>query len=61
MRGTLYSLNQGLQIRDCLKQGSNDVHLFGIQGGHILPPPMQQWSGLPPFHVRPLSCGWPTP
>lgn len=57
MRDTLFPLNQGLQIRDCLKQGDADIRLLGMQGGHILPPPMQQWSGLPPFNNEPvLHC-----
>ncbi|TIH08369.1 alpha/beta hydrolase family protein [Pseudomonas leptonychotis] len=50
MRDTLFPLNQGLAIRDCLQQGERDVRLLGMQGGHILPPPMQRWSGLPPFN-----------
>lgn len=58
MRDTLFPLNQGLQIRDCLQQGTSDVRLLGMQGGHILPPPLQQWSGLPPFNNEPvLHCG----
>jgi ABC-2 type transport system ATP-binding protein len=58
IRDTLFPLNQGLQIRDCLKQGDADVRLLGMQGGHILPPPIQQWSGLPPFNNEPvLHCG----
>jgi ABC-2 type transport system ATP-binding protein len=50
MRDTLFPLNQGLAIRDCLQQGERDVRLLGMQGGHILPPPLQRWSGLPPFN-----------
>jgi ABC-2 type transport system ATP-binding protein len=50
MRDTLFPLNQGLAIRDCLQQGGRDVRLLGMQGGHILPPPLQRWSGLPPFN-----------
>lgn len=50
MRDTLFPLNQGLAIRDCLQLGERDVRLLGMQGGHILPPPMQRWSGLPPFN-----------
>lgn len=58
MRDTLFPLDQGLQIRDCLQQGPADVRLLGMQGGHILPPPIQQWSGLPPFNNEPvLHCG----
>ncbi|MGC8100464.1 alpha/beta hydrolase [Metapseudomonas otitidis] len=57
LRDTLFPLDQGLAIRDCLRQGSADVRLLGIQGGHILPPPLQQWSGLPPFNNEPvLHC-----
>jgi ABC-2 type transport system ATP-binding protein len=57
MRDTLFPLNQALQIRDCLQQGDADVRLLGMQGGHILPPPFQQWSGLPPFNNEPvLHC-----
>ncbi|NQD91738.1 peptidase S15 [Pseudomonas sp. CrR25] len=58
LRDTLFPLNQGLAIRDCLQQGSTDVRLLGMQGGHILPPPLQRWSGLPPFNNEPvLHCG----
>lgn len=58
MRDTLFPLNQGLAIRDCLLQGETDVRLLGMQGGHILPPPLQRWSGLPPFNNEPvLHCG----
>lgn len=29
-----------------------------MQAGHILPPPAQAWSGLPPFNNEPvLHCG----
>ena len=57
MRDTLFPLNQGLAIRDCLQQGTRDVRLLGMQGGHILPPPMQRWSGLPPFNNEAvLNC-----
>ena len=52
MRDTLFPLNQGLAIRDCLQQGGRDVRLLGMQGGHILPPPLQRWSGLPPFNTE---------
>lgn len=58
MRDTLFPLNQALAIRDCLQQGEADIRLLGMQGGHILPPPMQRWSGLPPFNNEPvLHCG----
>jgi len=58
LRDTLFPLNEGLAIRDCLAQGAGDVRLLGMQGGHILPPPLQRWSGLPPFNNEPvLHCG----
>lgn len=58
MRDTLFPLDQGLQIRQCLMQGTADVRLLGMQGGHILPPPLQAWSGLPPFNNEPvIHCG----
>jgi len=58
MRDTLFPLNQGLAIRECLQHGEADVRLLGMQGGHILPPPLQRWSGLPPFNNEPvLHCG----
>lgn len=58
LRDTLFPLDQGLQIRQCLRQGSADVRLLGMQGGHILPPPLQAWSGLPPFNNEPvIHCG----
>lgn len=58
LRDTLFPLDQGLQIRQCLRQGDADVRLLGMQGGHILPPPLQAWSGLPPFNNEPvIHCG----
>ncbi|WP_342243035.1 alpha/beta hydrolase [Pseudomonas sp. OTU5201] len=58
LRDTLFPLDQGLAIRDCLDQGDADVRFLGMQGGHILPPPLQRWSGLPPFNNEPvLHCG----
>ncbi|AYF86052.1 alpha/beta fold hydrolase [Pseudomonas sp. JS3066] len=58
MRDTLFPLDQGLAIRECLHKGEADVRLLGMQGGHILPPPLQRWSGLPPFNNEPvLHCG----
>lgn len=58
MRDTLFPLDQSLAIRDCLKQGERDVRLLGMQAGHILPPPAQAWSGLPPFNNEPvIHCG----
>lgn len=58
LRDTLFPLDQGLQIRQCLKQGPADVRLLGMQGGHILPPPLQAWSGLPPFNNEAvIHCG----
>ncbi len=58
LRDTLFPLDQGLAIRSCLDQGDVDVRLLGMQGGHILPPPVQRWSGLPPFNNEPvLHCG----
>ena len=50
-------LTRGVEIRVCLQQGARDVRLLGMQGGHILPPPMQRWSGLPPFNNEAvLNC-----
>ncbi|MDF3936205.1 CocE/NonD family hydrolase [Pseudomonas citronellolis] len=58
LRDTLFPLDQGLRIRQCLRQGDADVRLLGMQGGHILPPPLQAWSGLPPFNNEPvIHCG----
>jgi ABC-2 type transport system ATP-binding protein len=58
MRDTLFPLDQGLAIRQCLRRGHADVRLLGMQGGHILPPPWQAWSGLPPFNNEPvIHCG----
>lgn len=58
LRDTLFPLDQGLQIRQCLRRGNADVRLLGMQGGHILPPPLQAWSGLPPFNNEPvIHCG----
>lgn len=58
MRDTLFPLNQAVAIRDCMEQEpKRDVRLLAMQGGHILPPPQQRWSGMPPFNNEPrLYC-----
>lgn len=45
---TLFNVNQGLWIRDCLERAGRDVRFLGTQKGHVLP--LAQQDGFMPFH-----------
>ena len=60
-RDSLMSMDQALDNRACFLDGGRDARLLGIQGGHILPWPVQSWSGKPLFNTdRQINCNGQT-
>lgn len=58
LRDTLMTFNQGYENWRCATQAGKDAKLIAIQDGHILPWPMQSWSGLPIFNTqKEITCG----
>ncbi len=58
LRDTLMTFNQGYENWRCATQAGKDAKLVAIQDGHILPWPMQSWSGLPIFNTQEsVTCG----
>lgn len=57
-RDTVFSINQAEKNRQCALKGGRDARLVAIQDGHILPWPVQSWSGVPFFNTQPtIACG----
>jgi len=57
-RDSLFSMQEALDNQACFEAGGNDTRLLAIQGGHILPWPVQKWSGKPLFNTEEsIHCG----
>jgi len=57
-RDTIMTMDQALNNLECFEKGERDVRLLAIQGGHILPWPVQRWSGKPLFNTdKKVHCG----
>ena len=57
-RDSLFPMQEALHNEECFKRGGNDVRLIAMQGGHILPWPVQKWSGKPLFNTDDkVHCG----
>ncbi len=57
-RDTLMPVNQGYYNWQCALRAGRDARLIGIQDGHVLPWPMQSWSGMPVYNTQPeVVCG----
>ncbi|MCG8312181.1 MAG: CocE/NonD family hydrolase [Pseudomonadales bacterium] len=57
-RDTVFPVNHAYKNWLCGKQGGVDARLVAIQGGHILPWPMQSWSGMPFYNTEAVvRCG----
>ncbi|MCG8672868.1 MAG: CocE/NonD family hydrolase [Pseudomonadales bacterium] len=57
-RDTIFPINQAYKNWRCAKQASLDARLVAMQGGHILPWPMQSWSGMPFYNTEDkIRCG----
>ncbi|MBA3981304.1 MAG: X-Pro dipeptidyl-peptidase [Alcanivorax sp.] len=56
-RDSLMTMDQALDNRECFLDAGRDARLLAIQGGHILPWPVQRWSGKPLFNTdRHVHC-----
>lgn len=57
-RDSLFPMQEALDNQECFERGGNDARLLAIQGGHILPWPVQKWSGKPLFNTEEnIHCG----
>ena len=57
-RDTVFPVNHAYQNWLCARQAGLDARLVAMQGGHILPWPMQSWSGLPFYNTEDeIRCG----
>jgi ABC-2 type transport system ATP-binding protein len=57
-RDSLFDMDQAVDNADCVRKGGHDARILAIQGGHILPWPVQKWSGKPFFNTDDnLYCG----
>ncbi len=50
-RDTMMPMDHAVRNRKCFQEGGRDARLLAIQGGHILPWPLQSWSGKPLFNT----------
>lgn len=58
LRDVLFPLNHGLANWACARDAGQDAYLVAIQDGHIMPWPMQAWSGTPLFNTQAdIRCG----
>ncbi|MGM0769633.1 MAG: alpha/beta hydrolase [Pseudomonadota bacterium] len=58
LRDVLFPLNHGLANWTCARDAGQDAYLVAIQDGHIMPWPMQAWSGTPLFNTQEdIRCG----
>ena len=61
-RDSVFPLQEGLDNRACFEAGGNDARMLAIQGGHILPWPVQKFSGKPLFNTEDeIRCGQQEP
>lgn len=57
-RDSIFPMQEALANSECFEKGGNDARLLAIQGGHILPWPVQKFSGKPLFNTEDeLLCG----
>lgn len=57
-RDSIFTINQGMSNQECGLKGGNDARLIAIQDGHILPWPVQSFSGMPMYNTQPaITCG----
>lgn len=57
-RDTVFPINHAYQNWLCANKAGLDARLVAIQGGHILPWPMQSWSGMPFYNTEAeIRCG----
>lgn len=57
-RDTLFPVQEALKNQQCFTDAGRDARVLAIQGGHILPWPVQSWSGKPLFNTeKEITCG----
>lgn len=57
-RDSLFDMQEATDNAQCVAEGGNEYRMLAIQGGHILPWPLQSWSGKPYFNTdKNLFCG----
>lgn len=57
-RDTIFPMQEALDNQRCFHDAGRDARLLAIQGGHILPWPVQKWSGKPLFNTeKKIRCG----
>ncbi|MDF1780397.1 MAG: CocE/NonD family hydrolase [Alcanivoracaceae bacterium] len=57
-RDSLFPFQEALKNQECFEKGGNDTRVIAMQGGHILPWPVQKWSGKPLFNTDDaIHCG----
>jgi ABC-2 type transport system ATP-binding protein len=57
-RDNLFPMQEALNNQRCFSDAGRDARLVAIQGGHILPWPVQKWSGKPLFNTEDrIRCG----
>lgn len=57
-RDSLFGIEHAQANQSCFEAGGQEARLLAIQGGHILPWPIQPWSGKPLFNTDAvLGCG----
>jgi ABC-2 type transport system ATP-binding protein len=57
-RDTIFPLQEALNNQACFTNAGRDARVVAIQGGHILPWPVQSWSGKPLFNTeKNVRCG----
>lgn len=58
LRDVLFPLNHGLANWTCARNAGQDAYLVAIQDGHIMPWPLQAFSGMPLFNTQTdIRCG----
>lgn len=57
-RDSLFDMDQAVKNAKCVRKGGHQARIMAVQGGHILPWPIQKWSGKPFFNIGDtLYCG----
>ncbi|MGB5887544.1 MAG: CocE/NonD family hydrolase [Acinetobacter venetianus] len=58
-RDVLFPFNEGVKAAQCMQQAHHEVHLIGVQGGHLQPFAQSSPSGNTPFWYigKSVSCG----
>ncbi len=47
---TIFAFQEAVKNADCWKDQGKDARVIGLQGGHVMPWPIQQWRGWLPIY-----------